>query len=203
MAISVVPVTADRWDDLATFFGPTGAYGHCWCAYFRVRAKDFAASTSCPPPDRGRANREVLQRLTRNGDIPGLLGYAGSDVVGWVSVAPREQFERILRSRTINPTDPDESGVWSLVCFWIPAPRRRRGVATALLDGAVAYARRRHARVVEAYPVDTAGEKRPGAEIYRGTVAMFRRAGFDISPHPVSGRPIARLTLVRRASRKP
>lgn len=203
MAISVVPVTADRWDDLARFFGPTGAYGHCWCAYFRVRAKDFAASTSCGPPDRGRANREVLQRLTRNGDVPGLLGYAGGDAVGWVSVAPRAQFERILRSRTVNPTEPDESDIWSLVCFWIPARRRRRGVGTALLDGAVAYARRRRARVVEAYPVDTAGEKRPSAEIYPGTVAMFRRAGFDISPHPVSGRPIARLTLVRRASREP
>lgn len=46
MTVSVVPVTPDRWDDLVSLFGPNGAYSNCWCAYFRVRAKDFTASTS-------------------------------------------------------------------------------------------------------------------------------------------------------------
>ncbi|MBD0292976.1 MAG: GNAT family N-acetyltransferase [Jiangellaceae bacterium] len=185
MTVAVQPVTPDRWDDLVAFFGPNGAYSNCWCAWFRVRAKDYD----------GPANRRLLQRLTREGAVPGLLGYDGGGPVGWVSMAPREQFERILRSRAIGPAQPDELGVWSLVCFWIPAPHRRKGVGTALLDGAVAYARSQHAAVVEAYPVDTVGEKRPGAELFTGTVTMFQRAGFTITRHARSGRPIARLTV--------
>jgi GNAT superfamily N-acetyltransferase len=193
MPISVAPVTSDRWEDLLRLFGPNGAYSNCWCAYFRVRAKEFTESTSCPPPDRGRANRELLERLTRQGAVPGLLAYEDGEPVGWVSVAPRDQFTRILLSRTIGPTNPDEPGVWSIVCFWLPAFRRRGGLGTTLLVAAVDFARSHDAGVVEGYPVDTAGERRPGAEVFTGTVGMFRRAGFSISRHPASGRPIARL----------
>jgi ribosomal protein S18 acetylase RimI-like enzyme len=186
MAISVVPVTPDRWEELATFFGPNGAYSNCWCAWYRVRAKGY---------DNGPGNRRLLRRLTREGAVPGLLGYEGREPVGWVSVAPRDQYERVLRSRVIGPTDSGEPDIWSLVCFWIPVRYRRRGVATALLEGAVDHARAHGAATVEGYPVDTAGERRPSADIFTGTVGMFRKAGFTIAAHQTSGRPIARLRL--------
>jgi GNAT superfamily N-acetyltransferase len=193
MTVSVAAVTPERWDDLVNLFGPNGAYSNCWCAYFRVRAKEFTASTSCEPPNQGKANRELLERLTHDGAVPGLLAYVQDEPVGWVSVAPRDQFARILLSRTIGPTNPDETGVWSVVCFWLPASRRRGGLGTTLLAGAVEFARSAGAGVVEGYPRDTAGERRPGAEVFTGTVGMFRRAGFSITGHPASGRPIARL----------
>ncbi|MGH8773832.1 MAG: GNAT family N-acetyltransferase [Jiangellaceae bacterium] len=195
MAVTVSPVTPERWGDLVEFFRPNGAYSNCWCAFFRVRAKDYGASMTWDPPDPGRSNREVLERLTLAGDVPGLLAYHGDEPVGWVSVAPRPQYERVLRSRTIGPDKPDETDVWSIVCFWIPARRRRQGIGTVLLDGAVSHARSRDARVLEAYPVDTAGERRPGADLYWGTVGMYRRAGFGIAAHPHSGRPVARLVV--------
>jgi hypothetical protein len=47
--VSIEPATAERWYDLENLFGPTGAYGHCWCTFFRRRAKDHTASTSCEP----------------------------------------------------------------------------------------------------------------------------------------------------------
>jgi GNAT superfamily N-acetyltransferase len=186
MTVSVEPVTPDRWDELVAFFGPNGAYSNCWCTWYRVRAKDY---------DNGPGNRRVLRRLTRDGAVPGLLAYDGRQPVGWASIAPREQFERIMRSRVIGPTDPDEKDIWSLVCFWVPARRRGSGVGTALLAGAVDYARSQDAAAIEAYPVDTAGERRPSADIFTGTVDMFRGAGFAIAAHPVSSRPIARLQL--------
>jgi GNAT superfamily N-acetyltransferase len=186
MAVSVVPVTPDRWDELAAFFGPHGAYSNCWCAWFRVRAKDF---------DNGPGNRRLLRRLTKDGAVPGLLAYDHSRPVGWVSVAPREQFERISRSPVIGPADRDETGIWSLVCFWIPVRQRGAGIGTALLAGAVDHARAQGAAAVEAYPVETAGERRPGADLFTGTVEMFRKAGFTITAHPASGRPLARLQL--------
>ena len=30
------PLTPDRWDDLEALFGPRGAYGGCWCMFWRV-----------------------------------------------------------------------------------------------------------------------------------------------------------------------
>jgi GNAT superfamily N-acetyltransferase len=195
MAIVMEAATADRWDELEDFFGPTGAYDHCWCVFFRRRAKDFNASVNCPLPDRGRTNRELLERLTRDGAVPGLVAYRDGQPCGWVSIAPREQFIRFNYSPNLKPVDPDEPDVWSLVCFWTPPRTRRRGVGTVLLEGAVDYARAAGARVVEAYPVDTRGERKAGAAIYRGTITMFERAGFSIGAHPSSGRPIARLHL--------
>ncbi|MDA8371112.1 MAG: GNAT family N-acetyltransferase [Nocardiopsaceae bacterium] len=193
--VSIEPATPDRWEDLERLFGRTGAYGHCWCVYFRRRAKDFTASVSCPPAERGRSNREELRRLTAGGSIPGLLAYEDAEPCGWVSVAPRQDFIRLARSRSVRPIDPNEPDVWSVVCFWLPPRRRRRGLGLQLLDAAIEYARASGGRILEAYPVDTAGGRAPSAEVYTGTVHMFQKAGFTCSPHPSSGRPIARLAL--------
>ncbi|WP_067965138.1 GNAT family N-acetyltransferase [Nocardiopsis trehalosi] len=193
--VAIEPATPERWADLERLFGRTGAYGHCWCVFFRRRAKDYVASVSCPPPERGAANRAELRRLTLDGAVPGLLAYEGAEPCGWVSVAPRGDYVRLARSRSLRPVDPDEPGVWSVVCFWMPPRRRRKGLGGRLLDAAVDHARANGARVLEAYPVDTAGGRAPSAEVYTGTVRMFRKAGFTCDPHPVSGRPIARLVL--------
>lgn len=194
-AVSIEPVTPERWEDLEGLFGPTGAYGHCWCAYFRRRAKDFSASVGCAPPERGNTNRETLRRLTVDNQVPGLIAYEGEQPCGWVSVAPREQYVRLNRSRSLRPTDPAEAGVWSLVCFWLPPRRRGGGLGTQLLDAAAQHARASGGRVLEAYPVDTVGGRAPSAEVYTGTVRMFEKAGFTCQPHPKSGRPVARLAL--------
>lgn len=193
--VSIEPATAERWDDLENLFGPTGAYGHCWCTFFRRRAKDYTESTTCERSNRGVDNKRELRRLTLEGRVPGLLAYDEEGPCGWVSVAPRGDYIRLARSRTLRPADPDEPGVWSLVCFWLPPRRRRRGMGGRLLDGAIEYARAQGARVLEAYPVDTAGGRAPSAEVYAGTVEMFRRAGFTLTDHHTSERVIARLEL--------
>ena len=84
---------------------------------------------------------------------------------------------RLARSRTI-PT-VDEEPVWSILCFNIRVGYRRQGVATALLDGLVDYARRSGAPGLEAYPIDP-GEERVGSGFgYVGLTGWFERAGFD------------------------
>jgi hypothetical protein len=177
---AIRPVTADQWDRLAEFFGPSGAYSHCWCVWWRVPGKDFDAGCR----DGGAGNREVLQRLTEEGRIPGLLAYRTEDPetpVGWVSVAPRGDFSRVQRSRLLKPEadDPlDDEAVWSIACFWIPRGNRRQGIGRALLDGAAKYAFAQGAAAVEGYPVDTGGGKTAAASIFTGTAAMFGDAGF-------------------------
>lgn len=171
----IEPLTAERWDDLVALFGPSGAYSGCWCTWWRLSSKEFDAVGA-------EARRERLRARAGQEPPPGLLAYGVNDpgAVGWVSVAPVEEFPRILRSRTIGPGDP--TGVWSINCFFIGKAARGQGVATALLEAAVSFAEQHGATAVEAYPVDPEGRRAP--ELYTGTVDQFRRVGFERTRGP-------------------
>jgi len=190
-AIEVRPVTADRWEDLAALFGPSGAFSHCWCTWWRQTSAEFTAGIE----DHGAGNLSLMHSIVEAGSEPGLLAFRGDTPVGWVSVAPRPQYGRILRSRRIGPPEGEaaDESVWSVVCFWIPRTERGKGLAVALLDAAVERARERGATVVEAYPVDTEGGHHPAANLFTGTLAMFKRAGFS-----EVGKPRGSQLVVRR-----
>jgi GNAT superfamily N-acetyltransferase len=201
--LDVRPVHPDDWGGLADFFGPNGAYANCWCTWWRRTAAQF--DVGCR--NGGAGNREVLERLTVEGAVPGMVAYAeDGGPVGWVSVAPRPQFGRVLRSPALRPrpTDngddppPDDGGVWAVVCFWVPRGHRRHGVGAGLLDAAVDWARSSGAQLLEGYPVDPGAEGRaPSADLFTGTVGMFLRAGFEEVREPATGarRHVVRLTL--------
>ncbi len=192
-ALRIEPVTPDRWDDLARLFGPNGAYGNCWCTFFRQTGAEFAAGCQ----DRGAGNRSMLRTLVRDGAVPGLLACRGDDPVGWVSVAPRPEFGRVLRS-PITRLEPDarsDASTWSVVCFYVPKGERSRGVAHALLSGAVAWARERGATVIEGYPVDPGDDRPPSSSMYVGTIGMFTAVGFREVARHVAWRPVMQLTF--------
>jgi GNAT superfamily N-acetyltransferase len=91
-------------------------------------------------------------------------------------VAPRSELAAFRDSTRIPHLD--DLPVWSVWCFKVRAGHRRTGVASALLEGAVAYAREHGAPVVEGYPVDNQGRKVDLTMGYVGTRSMFERAGF-------------------------
>ena len=79
--------------------------------------------------------------------------------------------------------------------------QRGKGVATALLDAAIAYARERGATTLEAYPIHESRGRVSSDAAYAGSQGMFERARFTVadvrqwsatSPQ----RPIMRLELV-------
>jgi GNAT superfamily N-acetyltransferase len=192
-ALRVEPVTEDRWDDLARLFGPNGAYSNCWCTFFRQTGAEFGAGCA----NRGEGNRAMLQALVRDGAVPGLLAYRGDEPVGWVSVAPRPEYGRVLRSpiTRLDPPAREDASAWSVVCFFVPRGARSQGVAHALLAGAVAWARERGATVLEGYPVDPGDARPPSSSMYVGTVAMFAAAGFTEAARRVPWRPVMELRL--------
>lgn len=187
--LTVRPATPERWDDLVALFGPNGAYSGCWCMYLRESSAEFAANC----PGGGGANRDRLEAIVRRGGHPpGLLAYDGHDrPVGWVSVSPREDYPRVLRSPVHKPVD-DVTGVWSVACFFVHRSARGRGVADALLTAAVRHAGDAGAAVVEAYPNDDGGARRPSAEVWRGTLGLFERAGFEVVARRKPARPVVR-----------
>jgi GNAT superfamily N-acetyltransferase len=116
-----------------------------------------------------------LKRIVDVGEVPGLLAYADGQPVAWCSLAPRETFPALERSRTLKRVD--DKPVWSIVCFFVARPLRRKGVMLKLLRAAVEYARAHGAKIVEGYPVEST-EGLSGASGFTGVVSTFRQAGF-------------------------
>ena len=137
-----------------------------------------------------QANRADLKKLVASGKPPGLIGYQGKRPVGWISLGPREDYARLKRSQVMKPVDDEP--VWSIICFVVPAEFRGQGVARALLEGAIAYAKKHGARLIEGYPVDRDGPARDDS-LWFGTMSMFDRAGFVEVARRKPERPVVRL----------
>lgn len=195
MALTIVPVTPERLPDLAELFGQGGDPKWCWCAWYRVRGTDFSKGS-------GARHRQVMEDAVVEGDTigraPGLLAYdTDGAAVGWVSVGPRSDYERLAHSRALAPID--DAPVWSIVCFVVGRRARGRGVATALLDGAIVFARDHGAAIIEAYPVEVAeGARIASASAYKGTLAMFERAGFEVVARRLAQGATTPRPIVRR-----
>jgi GNAT superfamily N-acetyltransferase len=193
--LKILPLIGERFADLAQLFA-TGDPRWCWCMYFRVRGQTWTNSTDAN-------NRAELEGLTAAADAsggvaPGLVAYRDGTAIGWVSLAPREDYERLAFSKLLRPID--ERSVWSIVCFVVAGRQRGKGVATALLDAAIGYARERGAATLEAYPIHESRGRVSSDSAYAGTQGMYERAGFKVvetrqwnaSSPP---RPIMRLEL--------
>jgi len=191
--LEIVPLTPERVPDLARLFGQGGDAKWCWCAWYRRRNVDFRTATA-------ETNRAVLERAAEataaDGRAPGLIAYQAGEPIGWVSVGPRDDYPRLQHSKVLGPVD--ERPVWSIVCFVVARSVRGKGVARALLDAAIAYAREHGATLLEAYPADTAGGRVPAAHAFKGTVSMFERAGFEVVERRQANRTSAPRPIVRR-----
>lgn len=169
-SIEIVPATTDRYEDILAVLGHGDARS-CLCQYYWLSSGDYARSTM-------DERRERLHRQTGEQPPPGLLAYVDGEVAGWVGFGPRAGMERLVRSKTIPKVD--DEAVWSIVCFTVRTGYRRNGLAEALLDAVVEFARERGVRWLEAYPVDTGGRRIQTASAYVGTLSMFLRAGFSV-----------------------
>jgi len=192
MKLTVLPLTPERWPDLESVFKAKGcsvARG-CWCMFYR------RSGTRGPLPTgltAARANRAELKALVDAGKPPGLVGYRRKVPVGWVSLGPREQFARLKRSPVRKAVD--DQPVWSIICFVVPSGYRGQGVAQALLAGAIAYAKRQGATLLEAYPVDRVGRS-DDDDMWFGSKSMYDSAGFKEVARRRPERPIVRLEPV-------
>jgi GNAT superfamily N-acetyltransferase len=166
--IEVLPATRDRWDDVVTLLGGDGDRG-CWCQAPRGLVPGGRQSAA-------NARRDALRGQLAGDPPPGMLAYVDGEVAGWCGFGPRQRLPRLVRSRTIPAVD--DEAVWSILCFKVRVGYRRRGVASALLDGVVELARRSGAPGVEAYPIDPEGGRVDTSFGYVGVTPMFENAGF-------------------------
>ena len=159
--------------------------------FFRKRNLNWSNSTA-------EGNRDDLERLTHEELAPGLVGYRDGRAIGWVSLAPRIDYDRLTTARVLARVD--DKPVWSIVCFVVSKTARNSGVATALLHAAVDFARDHGATMLEAYPVAAERGRVSAADAYHGTQSMFERVGFSVvavrrANATTAPRPIMRLEL--------
>ena len=177
------PLTIDRWHDFERLFGDRGACGGCWCMWWRMKRSEFEKQ-------RGDGNRRAMRRIVRSGEVPGILAYAGPEPVGWCSVAPRERFPALERSRVLKPVD--NASVWSIVCFFISKAHRDRGLSAKLLLAAIEYVRERSGKILEGYPIEPKKDRMPPAFVWTGLASAFKGSGFTEVARRSETRPIMR-----------
>ena len=180
------PVTRKRWTDFETLFGERGACGGCWCMFWRLTHKEFDSQ-------KGEGNRKAMKAIVQSGKIPGILAFSQDKPVAWCSVAPRDQFSALDRSRILKPVD--ELPVWSISCFFVEKNYRGKGLSIQMIKAAVDYVKKNGGSVVEAYPVEPKKDKMPDAFAWTGLASAFIKAGFTECARRSETRPIMRFYI--------
>lgn len=159
--LKVKPVTASTWKDFETLFAAKGAPGYCWCMAWRMTKEELKHNNS--------TSRKKFIKKRVDAKVPiGLLAYATKEPVGWCSLAPRDSYERL-------GGDEDLEDVWSIACFFVQKEYREQGMVDYFIAQAKKYARKRGAKYLEAYPVDTSSP----SYRFMGFVSSFKKAGFE------------------------
>ena len=185
--VKVRPLTSKNWCNLETLFGPKGACAGCWCMYWRLRRSVWEKQ-------KGAQNRRAFQKIVESGRPAGVMAYVGKQPVGWCAVAPRKDFVTLDNSRVLKPVD--EQPVWSVPCFFVAKQYRRSGITVQLLQGAVEYARKHGAKIVEGYPQDPKSDEMADVFAWTGFASAFKRTGFIEVERRSKTRPIMRKSLV-------
>lgn len=181
--LRIVPATRAVWPAIEALLGERGSVKGCWCMFFRQTPAQRRA-------DWGEGNRAALRALLDTGHQPGLVAYRNGAPAGWCSIGPRAVYSRLSRSAVTRQVD--QAPVWSLVCLYVTPGHRGHGVARALVRAAVADARSRGARTVEAYPVDDTTGAVPAGAAYHGWVSLFASEGFTEVARYAPARPVMR-----------
>ena len=182
-ALTYRPVTLDLWDDFQTLFTEPGIQNGCWCMWWRLRRADCQHGY-------GEGNRQAFKAVLESGQVPGILAYHHGAPVGWCAIAPREATATLDRSRTLKRVD--DQPVWSITCFFISKPYRRKGMTGLLIHAALDYARQHGAQIVEAYPLRTEITRLLPYERFMGIQSTFERVGFKLVTQRTDRRPVMR-----------
>ena len=193
--VTIARLTPERREDYLRFFdhehGPAFAdnpeWAKCYCHFYEVPKALAWGSFD------GAANRAAMTARIDVGEMEGFLAYAEERVVGWVNAQPYHKLRHACARLNIAEPERDVPAheAAALVCFVVDPAWRRRGVARALLEGALASFAARGIRIADAFPWKSEDSTKP-ADHYHGSLSMFLAAGFTVL------REEENLTVVRK-----
>ncbi len=163
------PLTAQNWADFEKLFGSKGAYGGCWCMWWRLSRREFERS-------QGEGNKQAMRALVNAGKTTGIILYKDDEPAAWCSVAPREDYATLERSRLLKRRD--DQPTWAIVCLFVDRKFRRQGLSLRIIAAAIDHVREHGGSRIEAYPTIVKSDKAPPVSSFMGFPALFARAGF-------------------------
>jgi ribosomal protein S18 acetylase RimI-like enzyme len=181
--IVITPLRPEQSGDFLRFFdhergvafADNPQWAKCYCHYYQVPKSIRWASLSAPQ------NRTAMQARIEVGEMEGFLAYDGGEVVGWVNAQPRHKLPHCFARLGISPT-PLACALFeaaAIVCFVIAPTQRRRGIARALLRGAIDSLAARGFKLVDAFPFKSS-DSELAADHYHGPLSIFLDAGFSV-----------------------
>lgn len=179
-------LTTANWKKFEALMGEKGGCGNCWCMFFRLPYKDFQENK----PD---GNKKMMRQLVNKGKPQGLIASMNNEPIGWIALAPREDYMKLENARVFKRID--DKPVWSITCFFIKKEFRHMGVSRQLIKGAIDFAKKKKIKILEAYPAIPYAEKVPHPFLWVGVLSSFIKNGFTIVQQHSKSRAMVRIEL--------
>lgn len=177
--LTIEPMTEANVAALEALFSSAGC--HCYCRYFHFSGtkNEWLERLAFRPEDNARELREVA---ARSAGPQGLVArdHVTGDVRGWAKLTRLAEVPKLRNQGAYRPLDLGDEGSTLVVgCLLVDPAHRKHGVAEALVDGAVAYARTRGAARLLGLPRRS---ELPlyDEEAFAGPERIYARAGFRV-----------------------
>ncbi|HHH29361.1 MAG TPA: N-acetyltransferase [Polyangiaceae bacterium] len=193
-----VPVAPEHAPGLRAMLGEVS--NGCYCRWWHYDGEDHDWTARCnlEPERNAEAMAEALRTKSPTGS--GVVALVGDRVVGWLKLAPATAMTKLYGRRVyraLSCFDGERDGVLVVGCMAVAPDLRRRGVAGALLEAAIGWAREQGATSLEATPRRAAHAVRDD-ELWMGPPSIFDEAGFVRVDDGPEAYPVMRLVLEPR-----
>ena len=142
-----------------------GVFGGCWCMGFHPDDSKNSAGV----------NRERKLARVRAGTAHAALVFDGDGCLGWAQFGAPDEVTKVKNRAAYEKgltTLPD----WRIGCCFVGKGLRRRGVATAALEGALDLIAGLGGGKVEGYP--EGADSVPAGFLFNGALSTYEKLGF-------------------------
>jgi GNAT superfamily N-acetyltransferase len=122
-------------------------------------------------------NRELKERLVRDGHAHAALVFDGDVAVAWCEYGSCAELPNIYHRKQYEE-EADLYPDHRITCIFVDKRFRRRGVTALALQGALDLIAQSGGGIVEGYPHDPQGKR--VAVLYNGTRTLCEGAGFEL-----------------------
>lgn len=153
--------------ELLTLFEKTNGCNGCWCMNHH-----FVDGTA---PE-GKAARKELEAKFKAGTISALLAFVAGQPVGWCAI---DEKEKLLGHDCLNH-GCQEATTWSIHCVFVNKDHRGKSISKHLIEAAIAFAKNKGAKKIEAYPMKVPPGKtlKDPQYLFSGPFNTYAKLGF-------------------------
>lgn len=168
---TVRPLDESTWPAFEALIERSGGMAAgCWCMGFHPEGVGKGSMAA------GNRDRKLVR--IKEGAAHAALVFDGDDCLGWCQFGPPEELPNI-KNRAAYEKGATSVPDWRIGCCYVGKGRRRQGVATTALAGALKLIALAGGGMVEGYP-EPAGSV-PAGFLFNGPLSTYEKLGFTRS----------------------